>query len=112
MVLSKKDQHWQSVFEDFKRHGVNQREYCIAKDIQLSMFRYYWRKLKNPICRVEKTSTSSGFVPILCADAPAKRVKLTSPVLSFSLPNNIHCELSIDGSTESLNNILLALVAL
>lgn len=112
MELSKKDKHWQSVFEDFKRHGVSQRQYCIAKDIQLSTFRYYWGKLQSRKHGDEKPNSSSGFVPVLCAEQTTKPVKATSPVLSFTLPNNIRCELNVGGSTESLNKILSALVAL
>lgn len=112
MALSPKEKHWQSVFEDFQNYGVSQRKYCIAKDIQLSTFRYYWRKLQNPIRHVEKTSYSSGFVPVLCSDTLASPVKQAFPVLSFTLPNDIRCELNIGGSTESLSKILSALVAL
>lgn len=110
MVLSQRDQHWQSVFDDFKGHGVSQRAYCIAKDIRLSTFRYYWGKLQNRTPRAEKESASSGFVPVLCK--PPKSVQSPTPVLSFTLPNNIRCELKIGSSTESLNKILSALVAL
>ena len=112
MVFSPNDQHWQSVFEDFKKYGVSQREYCIAKDIRLSTFRYYWGKLQNRTPRAENASASSGFVPVLCRDTPPKSVQSPSPVLSFTLPNNIRCELNIGSSTESLNKILSALVAL
>ena len=112
MVLSQKDEHWQSVFDDFKGHGVIQRAYCIAKDIRLSTFRYYWSKLQNPTRQSENTSASSGFVPVLCSDTPPNPVKSSFPVLGFTLPNNIRCELNIGGSTESLHKVLSALVSL
>lgn len=60
MVVKRKDKHWQSIFEDFEKSGVSKKQYCVAKDIPLSRFRYYWSKLRS---QGESTESCANEVP-------------------------------------------------
>jgi len=114
-MIKRKDKHWQSVFEDFEKSGVSKRQYCVAKDIPLSRFHYYWSKLRSQRDSTESCANSdapSGFVPVVCTPPQTTSALETPTVLSFTLPNKICCELSISDSTDSLTRVLSTLVAI
>lgn len=115
MGLNSKDKYWQSVFEDFEGSGVSQQQYCIAKDLSLSKFRYYWKKSQKQkgTSRQMLSRHSSGFAPVLFKEPPSIAPESASSALSVTLPNKIRCEFNInDGSSECLNRILTMLVSL
>jgi len=115
MGVTSKDRYWQLVFEDFNKSGVSQRQYCIAKDLSLSKFRYYWKKRQKPKVapRQSLAEHSSGFAPVLFKESSSIAPESAAAVLSAILPNKIRCEFHInDGSSECLKRILNLLVSL
>jgi len=115
MVEKRKDRYWLSIFEDFDKSGVSKRQYCVAKDIPLSTFRYQWSRLRNQKMigqELDNDGPASSFVPVICTSATTSTVSESPTILSFTLPNKICCELSISDSTDSLIRVLSTLVAI
>ena len=65
--LTAKQQHWQSIIEDWRQSGLSQSEYCSRHGIKLKQF-YAWNSRLKKITE-PKPANRGHFLPVVWEEA-------------------------------------------
>jgi hypothetical protein len=112
------ESYWQDLIKQYESSGLSQEDFCRARLIPLTKFKYRWRRqmeLGNGVKSLETSSKGalSRFEDVSIIEAkPSPGSVEKSRGISIQFPNQIRAELNITVSCPEFGVLLKQLVAL